>query len=193
MLLAGILIAENKPDADTAVPKSAGKEIPQGKAGFESHIKPFFKVNCLKCHGPDKSKGEITVHSLDGDLAAGQELERWEHILDALAHKDMPPEEEDQPSAADRAAVVKWIESGLRDYVKKQSKVATATTTRRLTNFEYQNTMRDLLGFELELAKDLPVDPDKPYHFNNTAKFMMIGPDQLVRYKEAAIKAMNSA
>ena len=37
MLLAGILIAENKPDADTAVPKSAGKEIPQGKAGFESH------------------------------------------------------------------------------------------------------------------------------------------------------------
>ncbi|MDC0321199.1 hypothetical protein OAL53_04900, partial [Akkermansiaceae bacterium] len=47
MLLAGILIAENKPDADTAVPKSAGKEIQQGKAGFESHIKPFFKVNCL--------------------------------------------------------------------------------------------------------------------------------------------------
>ena len=192
-LLAGILIAENKPDADTAVPKSAGKKIQQGKAGFESHIKPFFKANCVKCHGPDKSKGEITVHSLAGNLAAGQELERWEHILDALAHEDMPPEEEDQPSAADRAAVVKWIESGLRDYVKKQSKVATATTTRRLTNFEYQNTMRDLLGFELELAKDLPVDPDKPYHFNNTAKFMMIGPDQLVRYKEAAIKAMTSA
>ncbi|MDB4761347.1 hypothetical protein OAG03_03235, partial [Akkermansiaceae bacterium] len=76
MLLAGILIAENKPDA--AVPKSAGKEIQQGKAGFESHIKPFFKANCVKCHGPDKSKGEITVHSLAGDLAAGQELERWE-------------------------------------------------------------------------------------------------------------------
>ncbi|MCP4849891.1 MAG: DUF1587 domain-containing protein, partial [Verrucomicrobiaceae bacterium] len=78
-------------------------------------------------------------------------------------------------------------------YVKKASKVALATTTRRLTNFEYQNTMRDLLGFELELAKDLPVDPDKPYHFNNTAEMMMIGPDQLVRYKEAARKAMASA
>ena len=50
-----------------------------------------------------------------------------------------------------------------------------------------------LLGFELELAKDLPVDPDKPYHFNNTAEFMMVGPDQLVRYKEAARKAMASA
>ena len=196
-LLAGILIADNKPDAGTTVTSSGGKsavaEIPQGKAGFESHIKPFFKANCVKCHGPDKSKGKITVHSLDGDLAAGQELERWETILDALEQEDMPPEEEDQPSAADRAAVVKWIESGLRDYVKKQSKVATATTTRRLTNFEYQNTMRDLLGIDLELAEKLPADPDKPYHFNNTAKFMMIGPDQLVRYKESARRAMASA
>ncbi len=196
-LLAGILIAETNPDAGTTVTSSDGKpavaEIPQGEAGFESHIKPFFKAHCVECHGPDKSKGKITVHSLDGDLAAGQELERWETILDALEHVDMPPEEEDQPSASDRAAVVKWIESGLRDYVKQESKVATATTTRRLTNFEYQNTMRDLLGFELELAGNLPADPEKPYHFNNTAKFMMIGPDQLLRYKESARRAMASA
>jgi hypothetical protein len=161
---------------------------------FKGEVAPFFEAYCVKCHGPDKSKGKITVHSLDGDLAAGQELERWELILDALVHGEMPPEEEEnQPSAEDRAAIITWIESGLRDYVTKASKVALVTTTRRLTNFEYQNTMRDLLGFELELAKDLPVDPDKPYHFNNTAEFMMIGPDQLVRYKEAARKAMASA
>ncbi len=169
-------------------------EIPSGKSGFESHIKPFFKTYCVGCHGPKKSKGKITVHTLGGDLVAGQELDRWELILDALEHEDMPLDEaENQPSAADRTAIVKWIESGLRDYVKKASKVAGTTTTRRLTNFEYQNTMRDLLGFELELAKDLPVDPDKPYHFNNTAQMMMIGPDQLIRYKEAARKAMASA
>ncbi len=169
-------------------------EIPSGKSGFESHIKPFFKTYCVGCHGPKKSKGKITVHSLGGDLIAGQELDRWELILDALEHEDMPLDEaENQPSASDRTAIVKWIESGLRDYVKKASKVAGTTTTRRLTNFEYQNTMRDLLGFELELAKDLPVDPDKPYHFNNTAQMMMIGPDQLIRYKEAARKAMASA
>lgn len=196
-LLGGILIAANNPDAGTAVGLSAGKsaamEIPQGEVGFESHIKPFFKAHCIECHGPDKSKGKITVHSLDGDLAAGQELDRWEHILDALEQVDMPPEEEDQPSADERAAVVKWIESGLRDYVKEQSKVATETTTRRLTNFEYQNTMRDLLGIDLELAEHLSADPDKPYHFNNSAKFMLIGPDQLLRYKESARRAMASA
>jgi hypothetical protein len=168
--------------------------MPKGKAGFDSVVAPFFKANCVKCHGQKKAKGKVTLHDLDGNLAGEKNLERWELILDVLQAGEMPPEEEEnQPSGLDRAATVKWIESTLRDYVKKASKVAFATTTRRLTNFEYQNTMRDLLGFELELAKDLPVDPDKPYHFNNTAEMMMIGPDQLVRYKEAARKAMASA
>ena len=145
------------------VEAATAAEIPSGKSGFNSHIKPFFKTHCVGCHGPKKSKGKITLHSLDGDLAAGQELERWELILDVLEAGKMPPEEETtRPAKVEVAAVTRWIESGLRDYVKKASRVEGATTTRRLTNFEYQNTMRDLLGFELELAKNLPVDPEKP-------------------------------
>ena len=173
---------------------ASAADIPSGKTGFESQIKPFFKNYCIECHGPEKSKGKITLHSLDGDLTRGQDLERWELILDVLEHEDMPPEgEENWPSAENRAATIKWINSSLRDYVKKASKIPMAVTTRRLTNFEYQNTMRDLLGLGLELSKNLPVDPDRPYHFHNTSEFMMIGPDQLVRYKEAARKAMGSA
>ena len=53
--------------------------------------------------------------------------------------------------------------------------------------------MRDLLGFELELIKDLPQDPVKPYHFNNTAEFMLLGPEQLDRYLKTARRAMASA
>ena len=34
--------------------------------------------------------------------------------------------------------------------------VGATVTTRRLTNFEYQNTMHDLLGFELKFADGLP-------------------------------------
>ena len=160
---------------------------------FKKEVVPFFEEHCIRCHGPEKSKGQISLHTLDGDLSTGRELERWEDVLEMLESGEMPPEDEEQPSQTKRMLIADWINSGLHDYVKEASEVEVATTTRRLTNFEYQNTMRDLLGFELELAKDLPVDPDKPYHFNNTAKMMMIGPDQLVRYKEAARKAMASA
>jgi hypothetical protein len=163
------------------------------ESSFKKEVVPFFEEYCIRCHGPEKSKGQVSLHTLDGDFSSGRDLERWENVLDMLESGEMPPEDEAQPNQTDRSAIAKWINHGLHDYVTKANNVSVATTTRRLTNFEYQNTMRDLLGFELELVKDLPVDPDKPYHFNNNAKMMMIGPDQLVRYKEAARKAMASA
>ena len=66
---------------------------PEGRAGFESIAVPFFKSNCVKCHGPEKAKGKVTLHDLDGDLAEERNLKRWELILDVLKAGEMPPEE----------------------------------------------------------------------------------------------------
>ena len=167
--------------------------IPSGVEGHKSHVKVFFEAYCIKCHGPDKSKGKLTLHTLDGDLSAGQDLARWEDILDVLEYGEMPPEDEKQPKGVEKQAIMQWVDSGLRDYVEKASKEAQVPTARRLTNFEYQNTMRDLLGFELDLKTALPEDPKKPYHFNNTSEFMLLGPEQVDRYLDNARRAMASA
>ena len=161
--------------------------------GYESHVRPFFEAHCFKCHGPEKSKGELTLHTLDRDLAAGRGIDRWEDVLDALRSGAMPPEDEPQPDESKRQAVTDWITGGLQAYVEKESQEAPATTARRLTNFEYENTMRDLLGIDLDLIDELPQDPVKPYHFNNTAEFMLLGPEQIDRYLEAARRAFASA
>lgn len=173
----------------------AAEAIPVGVAGHSSHVKVFFESYCIKCHGPDKSKGKITLHTLDGNLStgAGGEMERWEKILEVLDFEEMPPEDEKQPTAAEREAVKEWIDQGMRDHVAKSADVKSAPLARRLTNFEYQNTMRDLLGIDLELIKDLPQDPEKPYHFNNTAEFMLLGPEKLDRFMKAARRALASA
>ena len=133
----------------------AGFAETKAESSFKKQVVPFFEEYCIRCHGPEKSKGQISLHTLDGDLFTGRDLERWEDVLEMLESGEMPPEEEEQPSETKRMLIADWINSGLHDYVKKASEVEVATTTRRLTNFEYQNTMRDLLGFELELAKDL--------------------------------------
>ena len=172
---------------------SGATPIGSGTKGYDARVRPFFKAYCTKCHGPDKSKGELTLHTFDGDLTSGRGLERWEDVLDALKLGEMPPEDEAQPDEAERQAVTHWIDNGLRSYVEKASKQAPATTVRRLTNFEYENTMRDLLGVDLNLIQDLPKDPLKPYHFNNTAEFMLLGPEQVDRYLEVARRALASA
>jgi mono/diheme cytochrome c family protein len=198
--LVGLWVIQVAPAEEVSVESqptgsSAGHAIPAGEAGHRSHIKPFFETYCIQCHGPDKSKGKITLHTLDGNLAAGAdgEMERWEKILEVMDFEEMPPEDEKQPTAAEREAVKAWIDQGMRDHVAKAADVKAAPLARRLTNFEYQNTMRDLLGIDLELIKDLPQDPEKPYHFNNSAEFMLLGPEQLDRYLKAARRALASA
>ena len=60
------------------LPAGFAAGIADGTDGFKAKVMPFFEANCIKCHGPEKSKGKVTLHTLDGDLAAGHELERWE-------------------------------------------------------------------------------------------------------------------
>ncbi|MCE9518236.1 MAG: DUF1592 domain-containing protein [Verrucomicrobia bacterium] len=166
---------------------------PTDVTAVPANIGILLETHCVSCHGPKKSKGKITLHDLDGGLAAGRDLARWEKILKELRSGEMPPEDEKQPTDAERKALIAWIEAGMRNFASTAVKTDTAPTARRLTNFEYQNTMRDLLGFELKLSDNLPEDPVKPYRFNNTADFMLIGPEQMDRYLECARRAMTSA
>jgi hypothetical protein len=161
-------------------------------AEFTTLVKPFFKTYCIKCHGPSKTKGEIALNTLASDLANGDDIAHWNSILDILDFGEMPPIEEPQPKPEEIKAVKQWIESGMREYIKKTRQEVPKTKVRRLTNVEYQNTLSDLLGFELNVHDDLPADPEHHYHFNNTAELMRIGPEQLTRYMEVARNAMRS-
>jgi len=160
---------------------------------FDTLVVPFFKVYCIKCHGPSKTKGEISLNTLAGDLTTGDDIVHWNSILQMLDFGEMPPIDEPQPKPSEVKAVSRWIESRMRGYIKKASQEAPEPKIRRLTNVEYQNTLSDLLGFELDLHDDLAPDPEHHYHFNNTAELMRIGPEQLNRYMDVARKAMRSA
>ena len=161
---------------------------------FADKIEHFFASHCVRCHGEKKRKGKVALHTLRADdLSAGRDLELWEKILEVLEANEMPPEDEPHPKDADRRAAAKWIGSTLKSRIEKDEKRPSTSTTRRLTNVEYENTMRDLLGFPLKLAENLPEDPEKPYRFNNTAEFMLLGPEQIDRYLENARRALASA
>jgi hypothetical protein len=169
------------------------KGFAEGVTGFRQGVQPFFQTYCIKCHGPEKSKGELTLQSLGGDLSQGQDLEHWESILEMLDFGEMPPIDEPQPKAEEVEAVKQWIDSGMRSYVQKASQETPEQKTRRLTNVEYENTLSELLGFEVKVIDELPKDPEHQYHFNNTAELMRIGPEQLDRYLEIARKVMKGA
>ena len=159
---------------------------------YEERVRPFFAEHCLRCHGPDESKGMLTLHTLDGKMGSEQSVREWERILDVLQAGSMPPEDEPQPDEVARRFIANWIDGEISTYVRQSGQATAAAQARRLTNFEYQNTMRDLLGVDLQLLELLPKDPLKPYRFHNTAEFMLLGPEQIDRYLEIARRAMAS-
>ena len=156
--------------------------------------KEFFEQYCIKCHGEKKSKGKVTLHDFPYEVADESHLERWENVWDTLKSNEMPPDDEEQPTEEERKNILAWLEKGLQQQTEKHpAPVAAAAMARRLTNMEYQNTLRDLLGMDLKVIDDLPQDPIKPYHFHNTAEFMLIGQEQIDRYLEIARRALGSA
>jgi|GEM_PF-258024 len=185
--------AAAEPTTSASATATATDATAKGIEGYKKVVAPFFEKHCVRCHGPEKVKGKITVHSLNGDLSLGQELDKWESILDILEFGEMPPIDQPQPEAEETKAVIQWIESGMQDFVNKASAQHAEPKTRRLTNVEYQNTLNDLLGFEFDVIDGLPEDPEDFYHFNNTAELMRMGPEQLTRYLEIARRAMASA
>lgn len=91
---------------------------------YVSTIAPIFESKCVSCHGPDKQKGGLAMHTpedliLGGDsgpaYVAGDPDQSdivWRLRLAVDDEDHMPPENKPQPSEAEVNAIVQWIRDG---------------------------------------------------------------------------------
>ncbi len=193
LLLGGWVVQGMTGEPPISPASVTGVSAPASDDEFASQIEPFFATFCIRCHGGESTKGELSLKALANQWSTDEEVEIWESILEMLKFGEMPPIEEPQPKDFDVEKVSRWIDAKIREQAQKTESDTQEIKTRRLTNFEYQNTLCDLIGFELDVIEDLPQDPQKPYEFNNTPELMRMGPEQIDRYLEVARKAMASA
>ncbi len=74
-------------------------------------------------------------------------LGEWEFVLDKLHAKEMPPEEaKKQPADAERATAVAWIREVRDREADRHAGDPGVVLARRLSNAEFDNTIRDLTG-----------------------------------------------
>ena len=69
----------------------------------------FFRRNCVKCHGAEKQKGKLRLDNLAWKPSESGNVDLWQAVVDRLKDGEMPPEDERQPSAGERSAVVKSL------------------------------------------------------------------------------------
>src|SRR4051794_26197640 len=127
-------------------------------SGLPTTVRPFVETYCVTCHNPDKSKGDLDLTPYTTVDAIAKDLRRWELLRDRLQAGEMPPEKaKHQPTAAERAKVVEWVAALRKDVAKRNAGDPGPVVARRLSNAEYDNTIRDLTGVNLHPAREFPV------------------------------------
>ena len=123
------------------------------KKQFETDIQPFFKKHCIKCHGPEKQKGDLRLDSLETiDAVDRQELFR--KVQEVIRLAEMPPEKAKQPKEADRKILLQWLNSQLTGKASK-------ALAEKLRRFEYGNVVSHEDLFSGKYAEAPGYTPDR--------------------------------
>lgn len=177
-----LVAADKKPDK---------KPAKAGSSAQVKEIQPFLRDYCYACHGNGKKKGGLTLDGLgDADATAGQ-VAVWEKVLRQVRAREMPPEDEKQPSLEEREKAVSWIETHVFKADCDRPDPG-RVTLRRLNRNEYNNTIRDLIGVDFQPADDFPAD-DVGYGFDNIGDVLSLPPILLEKYMLAAERILDAA
>jgi mono/diheme cytochrome c family protein len=112
-------------------------------------IMPFLENNCVRCHGPEKQKGQVRLDNPSFEITNNATAQRWQDVLDVLNSGEMPPEEEPRPASAELIEVLKSLTDSLIIARRRLTDNGGQFTMRRLNQREYANSIRELFGFEL--------------------------------------------
>ena len=166
--------------------ETASEKTQRKQAEFDGQVRPFLEKYCFDCHSGDATEGELQIDILrDAGEIAARERKTWKKVHDRLFGHAMPPQDSEQPSKEERERIVQWLKVAIDDYDCSGPVDPGRETIRRLTRYEYKNTIRDLLGVEAELADDFPMD-DVGYGFDNIGDVLTLSPLLMEKYLAAA-------
>src|SRR5438874_1902944 len=97
-----------------------------------------------------------------------------------------------RPSENDVSALAEWVHGRVAAAEAARNAAQGRVPLRRLNRAEYENTVRDLLGVDLDLKDLLP--PDASVNgFDNAAEALHVSPFLMEQYLEAADKVLDAA
>ncbi|MCS5540686.1 MAG: DUF1587 domain-containing protein, partial [Roseibacillus sp.] len=161
-----------------------------GKDVFQEDVRPVLQQHCFACHGPEKQKGKIRLDQLDPDMVNGNAAETWHDALNMLNRGEMPPEDEPQLSAVERRGLVGWLTGELRRAADVRRSTGGQVVMRRLNRVEYQYTMSDLLGLNMDYSGEFPSDAISGDGFRNNGASLGMTALQIENYLRMAREAL---
>jgi mono/diheme cytochrome c family protein len=158
------------------------------RAVLDAQHKEFLTVTCGKCHASDTPEANFRVDDLPLAIDTVAAAERWQKVLGALNSGEMPPADEPQPERAAKADFLDVLATTMVVARKSLADQGGLIAMRRLNRREYANTLRDLLGVEVDVS-DLPADTS-PLAFDTVGASLFMTASQFEQYEEIGRAAL---
>ncbi|MCO6458666.1 MAG: DUF1592 domain-containing protein [Pirellulaceae bacterium] len=152
----------------------------------------FFAQYCHACHAGAEPKGDFQVDRLTPDFSDRESLAQWLNVAEQLKAGTMPPRGKPRPADHELQALTKWIDGQVAAAEAARRARQGRAVMRRLNQAEYTNTVRDLLGVDVELTDVLP-DDSVAGGFDTSAETLQFSSYQLDSYLAAANRVLDEA
>jgi mono/diheme cytochrome c family protein len=177
-----------------AAPFAISQTPPPGpvRVDLANFLQALFSGSCHACHNSQAKMAGLDLTALASRPITRDDRITWEKILAKLKSGQMPPPGRPRPNEAELRTAVKHLEEALGAMASAIGPDPGHIPPHRLNRTEYNNTIRDLLGVDINVADDFPQD-DAVYGFDNIADSLSISPLLMEKYVAAAEKIANAA
>ena len=162
---------------------SPQQKTSSGGAVSAAQVNDTIQTFCVDCHNDQTKRGNRTFEHFD--LAnAHTDLDTVEAMIRKLQAGMMPPPGEDRPDGPGVIALINSLESRA-DAIAAAKPNPGSRVFPRLNRTEYRNSVRDLIGLDVDAGQWLPLD-QKSANFDNIADEQTISATLLESYLNAA-------
>src|SRR3984957_14132035 len=172
--------------ASLAVAATPAPPKPAIDVQFDQTVKPFVGKYCVTCHSGKMAPAQFDLKSYTSVDMVADDFGRWSLLAERLKNKEMPPKPMPAPPAAEAQQVIDWVAAVRAEEIRKAAGDPGVVLARRLSNAEYDYTIRDLTGRDMHVAKQFPVDPANQAGFDNSGESLTMSPALLNKYLKAA-------
>lgn len=184
-VVSAVLVGGTSPCSSKA--EDAAENGAELETQFRADVAPFLKTNCLDCHGSEDPAAKLDLSGYTSSEKVAKDHQTWAIVLDRLRAGEMPPKHaEPQPTRQQRDSIIKWINSARDFEAARNAGDPGPVLARRLSNAEYDYTIRDLTGVDIRPTNTFPVDPANEAGFDNTGETLTMSPALLKKYLDAA-------
>jgi len=168
-----------------------GAKFSKIETTYEQSVLPILEKYCYRCHGDGENKGHVSLDFGIEGKDIFNDVNLWKKVWENVYRHNMPPANKPQCNDNEIDLILNWIEEDIFGFALSEEDPG-RLTIRRLNRSEYQNTIRDLFGVDVDTKNFFPPD-DTGYGFDTIGEVLSLSPILMEKYMEMAENVLSKA